>query len=211
MIVINFKNYKFGADSLRLAKIIERVLPNVVVAVSAVDLKEISKKTKLKVFAQHVDFVEGERATGFVLPEGVKKVGGVGSLLNHSEHRLSFGDLKRSIDRCKKVELKTIVCASSLREVKRVLKLNPYAIAFEDSKLVGSGKSITKYKAGDVSRFVNILRGSNSVALCGAGISSFGDVKEAYRLGCGGVLIASAIAKGSVKKSEKLLREIKRL
>ena len=87
-----------------------------------------------------------------------------------------------------------------------IKKLAPYAIAFEDPKLVGSGKSITQYRSSDVKKFAELFKNSKIIPLCGAGINSADDAKEAYALGCKGVLIASAIA--NVNKPEKLLKEI---
>lgn len=211
MIIINFKNYKFGKESLNLARKIEKYLPNAIAAVSAVDINLIYEKTKLRVFAQHVDAQESNRATGFILPENVKKAGAVGTLLNHSEHRISLNEIGKTLIRCKKMRLKAVVCSSSLKEVKNILRLKPklYAIAFEDSKLVGTGKSITEYKTDDVVKFVEIMKGRGIIALCGAGISTAHDVREAYRLGCEGVLIASAIANVNLKKAEILLKELR--
>lgn len=207
MIIINFKNYKFGKKSLELARKIEKYLgKRAIVAVSGVDIGLIAGKTKLKVYAQHVDNEEGKRASGFILPEAVKKEGAVGTLLNHSEHRISFKEIKESLKKCRKIGLKAVVCASSLSEVRKIKKLKPYAIAFEDSKLVGSGKSITKYRSNDVKKFAFMLKRGSVLALCGAGINSADDVREAFRLGCRGVLIASAIA--NVNKPERLLKEI---
>ena len=38
----------------------------------ASDIYEITKKTKLKVYAQHVDYFLPGRNTGYILPEAVK-------------------------------------------------------------------------------------------------------------------------------------------
>ena len=144
MIVINFKNYKARKDVLVLAKKIERFLPKAIVAVPSVDIHCISRHTKLKTFAQHVDFHEKGKTTGFLIPEAAKAHGASGTLLNHSEHKLKFDALKKTMLRCKKANLKVITCASNLKESKEIKKLNPFAIAFEDPKLISTGKSITK-------------------------------------------------------------------
>lgn len=207
MIIINFKNYKIGKEALVLAKKIEKYLPNSIVAVSTLDLENIAQKTKLNVFAQHIDSQEGNRATGFMNSEKLKIAGGKGGLLNHSEHRISFNIIKKILKNSK--NLKIILCSSSLNEVRKFIRLKPYAIAFEDPKLVGSGKSITEYRSKDVKKFAKIMKKTKIIPLCGAGISSANDVKESYDLGCKGVLIASAIANS--KRPNKLLREIAKL
>jgi triosephosphate isomerase (TIM) len=208
MIIINFKNYTYGDKTVKLAKKIEKYLPKAIAAVPAVDIPGVASKTKLKVFAQHVDTTSG-RATGFLLPETAKVVGARGTLLNHSEHPLSFKTLKQAVQRAHKAGLRVVLCAPSIKEAKKLMKLRPKAIAFEDKKLIGTGKSITEYRQDEVKKFASLFRKSPIIPLCGAGISSSKDITTAKKLGCKGVLIASAIAKNPTSKAtEKLLKEI---
>ena len=193
MIVINFKNNKTGKQVLELAKKIDK--KNIIAAVPAVNIKEVADKTKLKVYAQHVDYHKKGRNTGFLIPETIKDAGASGSLLNHSEHLVSIKDIKLTSRKCKKVGLKLIICTSSLRQVKEIKKLKPFAIAFEDPKLIATKKSITKYGKKSISKFVETLNGTGIIPLCGAGISSKQDYEEALKLGCGGVLVSYVIAK----------------
>lgn len=212
MIIINFKNYKTGKEALKLAKTIEKYLPNAIIAVPTVDIEIIASKTNLKVIAQHADPKEGDKTTGFNILKALKKVGAKGSLINHSEHPLSAANIYKLGIQSKKLGLKTIVCASTLRNFKTSLnnkKVKPHAIAFEDPSLVGTGKSITQYKSHDIERFVKIMKRKNIISLCGAGISTAEDVKQAYKLGCKGVLIASAIANS--KNPIPLLKELRKL
>ena len=208
MIVINFKNYAAGKKALKLAKLIERYLPHACAAVSAFDIEEISKKTKLKVYAQHVDYFEKKATTGFIIPEYVKAAGAVGTLLNHSEHQLRPETIAKTIKRCEETNLKVLLCVADLKQAKKYVSFEPYAVAFEDSELIGSGKSITEFRSQEVKKFVSILKNSATVPLCGAGIHSAEDLKTAYTLGCKGILISSAIANVPLKKAEKLLKEI---
>lgn len=209
IIVINFKNYAAGKKSLELAKRIQKYLPKAIVCINFVDILEISRKTKLQVFAQHVNYNEDKRGTGFVFPSALKSVGARGSLLNHSEHKVSLSKIKERITECKKINLKLIVCASNIQEAKEIKKLKPWAIAFEDEKLISTGKSITKHNPKSVEYFVKILERTGIIPLCGAGINSKEDILEAKRLGCKGVLISSAVANS--KHPEKILKEISRL
>jgi triosephosphate isomerase len=211
MILINTKNYVAGPKTLALAKKIQKYIPQAVIAVPAVDIEEIHNHTKLVVFAQHVD-AEGGRATGFLLPETTRAVGAQGTLLNHSEHPVPLKTLKEAVPRAKKANLRVVLCASSIKEAKSLLPLQPEAIAFEDKELIGSGKSITQYRSEEVKKFADLLRHSHSVPLCGAGINSIEDVKASHALGCHGVLIASAIAKNpSSKQTENFLKELSKL
>ncbi len=209
MIVINFKNYKNGSEALRLVGKIEKHLPDAVVALNAFDLSHVAfYHSRMQIFAQHVDFVEGNRATGYLSARSLKSHGGKGSLLNHSEHRLEFSVIRKTVEQMKKEKLKVILCAKDLKEGRKFIFLKPDAIAFEDTKLIGSGKSITKYKSGDVAKFAEMLRGTKIAALCGAGVSTAEYVLAARKLGCKGVLIASAIADVPDEKVEELLGEI---
>ena len=206
MIVINFKNYKKGKDVLALAKKIEKYLPNAIVAVPATDIKSVSENTKLAVYAQHVDSpTSPDRSTGYVTAEMIKKDGAKGSILNHSEHKLV--DVKSPLKNLQENKLKGIVCVSTLTEARELKSLNPEYMAYEDPELIATNKSITQYKSDDIKKFVNLVKGTKIIPLCGAGIHSAEDVKEAKRLGCKGVLIASAIAKS--KNPEALLKKLR--
>ena len=206
MIVINFKNYVFGEKALDLARKIQKYLPKAIVAVPAVDIRTISDKTKLTVYAQHVDSPSSPtRSTGYVTASVIKKIGAKGSLLNHSEHKLI--SVQAPLNDLQENRLKSIVCVSTLKDAKSLSKLRPYAMAFEDPELIATNKSITKYKSKDIKKFVDLLKGTGIIPLCGAGVNSVEDVREAYWLGCKGVLVASAIA--ASKKPEKILKDMK--
>ena len=211
MIIINFKNYKTEKKALKLAKAIEKYLPQAIVCPSTLDLELISQKTKLRTFAQHADFQEGDKTTGYNTLKSLKKAGAKGTLINHSEHQQSVSNIYKILIMSKKLNLKAIVCTPSLRNFKSILnsKVKPFAIAFEDSSLISTGKSITKYNPKVLIKFIKIMKKTKIIPLCGAGISSADDVREAYKLGCKGVLIASAIA--NVNKPEKSLKEIAKL
>jgi triosephosphate isomerase len=118
--IINFKTYKQGKQVLEFAKKIEKVDKNIIVGLQASDIKDVSSKTKLRVYAQHVDNFQKGRNTGFIIPESVKADGAVGTFLNHSEHRLKLDVIKKTIQRCKKIKLKTAVFASDLGEAQKI-------------------------------------------------------------------------------------------
>lgn len=210
MIIINFKNYVTGKRAMSLAWRIEKYLPRAVICVPTVDVDIIAAGTGLDVFAQHFSSKEGKRDTGFVLADELRKAGAKGSLLNHSEHRISEKEIVKSMKIAKKERLKVVLCVKNLAEARKYKKLKPWAMAYEDSKLIGSGKSITNYRSENVRNFVELLKGSGIKALCGAGISSADDARAARKLGCRGALVASAIAKGGgmSKKVENLLIDL---
>ncbi len=206
MIVINFKNYVYGKKAIVLAQLIEKYIPKAIVAVPTADIFEISTKTRLKVYSQHVDLVPKKRGTGFTTAKDVHEAGAIGTMLNHSEHKLSYSIIKKTIASCEREKLKVIICAASLAAATGLKQLKPYAIAFEDPVLIASGKSITTYQSNKVRKFVSLLRKTNIIPLCGSGVHSRKDILAAHKLGCKGVLIASAIA--TAIKPQKILKEI---
>ena len=203
IIVINFKTYKQGKRVLKLAKQIEKINKNIIIGVQASDISELTQKTKLKIYSQHVDYMKPGRETGFILPEAIKKDKATGTFLNHSEHKLSLGVLKKTIKRCKKIRLKTLVFASSLKEAKKIARLKPYYLVIEPPELVGGKLSISKAKPELIK---NIAQNLKMKFLVGAGIHSNEDVKKALEFGASGIAASSAITKS--KNPVKKLREL---
>lgn len=203
IIIINFKTYKQGKDAIELAKTIEKISKSIIVGVQDSDIYEIVKATKLKVFSQHVDYFKPGRNTGFIIPEAVKKDGATGTFLNHSEHKLSFNVLKKTVERCKKIGLKTYVFAKNLQEAKRIEKLKPSYIILEPPELVAGKISVSQAKPELISKIAKKLR---TRFLVGAGIHSKEDIGIAMKLGARGIALSSAITKA--KNPGKKLREL---
>jgi triosephosphate isomerase len=203
IIVINFKTYQQGAKAVKIAKEIERVDRNIILGVQASDIYEISKKTELKIYAQHVDYYEPGRNTGYILPEAVKKDGAIGTFLNHSEHKLSYDILKKTVERCKNIGLKTLVFASNLKEAEKIQKLKPDYLAIEPPELVGGKKSVSKDKPELIKQIKNRIK---MKFLVGAGIHTREDVIIACKFGASGIAISSAITKA--RNPEKKLKEL---
>ena len=206
MIVINLKNYKIGKEVLELVRTIDIYCNKAIVAVPLIEMKNIIKETSVPVYAQHVDYYDKGKSTGYIIPEALIEAKASGSILNHAEHRMIFANLKKTVEKCREVRLKLIVCAASLTEVKKIIKLNPYAIAYEDPKLIASGKSITEERSNELKEFVKLLDGTDIIPLCGAGITSGKDVAQAMILGCKGVLVSSIVANS--QNPEKFLKEV---
>lgn len=206
IIVVNFKTYKQGKSAIELAKQIEKTDKDIIIGVQASDIYEIVKATngKLKVYSQHVDYQEKGRATGYILPEAVKKDRAIGSFLNHSEHKLKFNVLRKTIKRCKKIKLKTLVFASSLNEAIKIEKLKPDYLVYEPPELVGGSVSVSKAKPELISKIKQKLK---MKFLVGAGVHSREDVRTAMKLGASGFAVSSAVceAREPGKKLKGLL------
>jgi len=210
ILLINFKTYPSatGKNAVKLAKICRQVSrktkTKIIVAPQIADINQVSKI--IPTISQHVDYFDQGRATGYVLPETIKANGAIGSLINHAEHKVSMDILKKTIKRCKKLKLKTFVCAANLNEAKKIKKFKPDYIAYEVPELIGTGISISKVKAGSVKKFTDLLKKTKIIALIGAGVSTGDDVKASLELGCKGVLAASAVTKA--KDPKKKIKEL---
>ncbi|MBT6068831.1 triose-phosphate isomerase [Candidatus Peregrinibacteria bacterium] len=210
LIVTNFKAYDegFGEDAVRMAKIHEKVSKEtgvvIGVAVSAIDLKAIVEAVSIPVFVQHIDPITPGRGTGSVLPEAVKDIGAYGTLLNHSEKRLSREVLLASIKRAKEVGLRHIVCAESADEAEGFLEFEPEMLAVEPPELIGGDISVSTANPEIIDRTVEkIGRGK---VIVGAGIKDARDVKIAFELGASGILLASGVMKSA--DPEAVLRDL---
>ena len=217
LLVINYKTYKegLGENDVAISKICDELSSNskfeIIIAVQVADIYKISKEVYIKVIAQHIDSVEPGKNTGYILAEDVKENGAYGTLLNHSERRLDFDTLKKTVQRAKKVGLMTFVCVKNIKEAISVAKLKPYAIAYEDPKLISTGIPISMAEPKSLKNFVDVIRKKDKdiILLCGAGISNSRDVAAALGLGTNGVLLSSAVMKAKDKK--KAIRDLSHL
>jgi triosephosphate isomerase len=213
LILINFKCYQeaLGEKALKLAKYCEKISENYEVTIGVApqftDIYQIASKVKIPVFSQHVDALEYGAYTGHVSPLAIKEAGAKGSLVNHSERKLSLEEIKECVEILRKYKLISVVCADSIVKGKEIAKFNPDFIAYEDPFLIGSGKAISRVKPDSVRKFVKTIYNINQKVkvLCGAGITSGEDVKKALELGTEGVLVASGVVKA--KDPKKVLKE----
>jgi triosephosphate isomerase len=203
IIIVNFKTYKQGKAAISLAKEIEKISKDIIIGVQDSDIYEIKRATKLAVFSQHVDYFKPGRHTGFIIPEAVKKDGAKGTFLNHSEHKIPFSVLKKTIARCKQVGLKTAVFARNLNEAKKIEKLKPNYLIIEPPELVAGKISVSEAKPELIK---NISKNIKIKFLVGAGIHSKEDLRIAMKLGASGIVLSSAITKA--RNPGKKLREL---
>lgn len=217
MVIFNLKTYPEASgsgmqDELeaigRFIKENSQAKDVIYLAPQVLDILMIKRSNpEINLLSQHVDPKESGQTTGMVTAERLKDVGVEMSLLNHSENRLDEGTLTVSITFLQKQSLKLVVCVENLEEAEEILGFKPYAIAYEPKELIGSGQSVSTYKADVVEEFVKLVKEKgNSKAIIGAGVSSGEDVKACKNLGADGVLIASAFAKAPAEsKYEKLV------
>ena len=212
MFVINCKNYEevSGDKIIKFIKIAEQVSKKykIEIAISPPQhLIGLVANSSIPILAQHVDDSKIGSTTGFVIPELLKKSKVNGSLINHSEHRISSKEIKKLVLKLKELKMISIVCVKDIAEVKKYIKINPDFIAIEPPELIGSGKSISTEKPGLIVKAADIVNNSKNKTklLCGAGIVSGDDVKKAIELGSKGILVASGIIKA--KDWNKIISE----
>lgn len=199
VISVNFKAYAqaTGQNAVALALTISKVAAitkRTIISIPQIaDLSQVSKINPS--FSQHVDNVQYGARTGWILPESAKAAGAMGTLLNHSEHRLTIDEIKAGVERAHSAGLQACVCAPDEGIARQAAEFNPEQIAVEPPELIGSGIPVSKAKPEAVSKSVENVKSINPKVrvLCGAGISTGSDVKKALELGAEGVLVASAI------------------
>jgi len=215
MFIINCKNYDeiSGERVIKLAKISEKLSRKykIPIAISPPHhLIPLITKFKITVLTQHLDDKKIGSTTGFMIPEIVKKSKINGSIINHSEHRISEKEIKNLIQKLKKLKLKTVLCVKNINEVKKYVKLNPTFIAIEPPELIGTGRAISTERPHLITKAVDSVKSAKNSTklLCGAGIVSGKDVARAKELGAKGILVASGIVKA--KNWEKIIEEFSR-
>jgi len=151
----------------------------------------------LETWGQHVAPTGHGSHTGSTHAGAVAAAGAVGTLINHSERRLTLADIDAAIGRAEAAGLGTIVCANNPDQIAAVAALGPDAVAVEPPELIGTGTPVSK---ADPAVVRDAVAAAEEVdpdvdVLCGAGISTGEDVVAAAELGAGGVLLASGVAK----------------
>ena len=116
LIALNFKVYleAVGEKAVKLAKIAEEVSREygvcVVAAPPQIDLARVVQEVEIPIFAQHVDPYKPGSHTGSVIAEDVKAAGALGSIVNHSEHRLRLADIGMVLERLRENGLMSLLC-----------------------------------------------------------------------------------------------------
>ena len=212
MFVINCKNYEeiAGDKIIKFVKTAEKISKKykVKIAISPPQhLIGLVSNSSIPILAQHIDDSKIGSTTGFVIPELLKKSKVKGSLINHSEHRISSKEIEKLIVKLKELKMISILCVKDVAEVKKYVKLNPDYIAIEPPELIGSGKAVSKEKPELIAKAASIVNNSKNKTklLCGAGIVSGEDVAKAVELGSEGILVASGIIKA--KNWNKVISE----
>jgi len=212
LFIINCKNYDeiAGSKITKFVKIAEKIAKKhklkIAVAPPQHLLGQISN-SKIPILAQHLDNAKIGSTTGFMIPELVKKSKIDGSLINHSEHRVSSKEISALVSKLKELKMISVVCVKNVSEAKKYAKLNPDYIAIEPPELIGSGRAVSKERPDLITNAVKAVKNPRrkTKLLCGAGIVSGADVEKAIQLGSKGILVASGVIKA--KNWDKIIDE----
>lgn len=213
LILINFKSYREGAGNSagQIGTAAELVMQETGVTIGIApqftELHPFCRHYEIPIYAQHIDPVEGA-FTGHIPAFTVRAAGCTGSLINHSERRLTIAAIEATIAAAKFNHLESVVCTNNVPVSAAAAAFEPTYIAIEPPELIGSGISVAKADPEIIRKSVDAVhRISPAVkVLCGAGIQSGECVKTAVDLGADGVLLASSVVKA--KDPEAVLRDL---
>lgn len=208
IIILNYKTYaeSTGKNAIQLSKYVEEASQetgiNMAVAPQAVDLYPIIETVDIPVYAQHMDAITPGGHTGSTLPEALQETGINGTLINHSEQRLTLADIDTIVEKTKELNLTSVLCTNNVKTSAAAALFNPDYIAIEPPELIGTGIPVSKANPEIVENTVKEIHkiNKNVNVLCGAGISTGEDLKAALELGSQGVLLASGIIKAKDQK-----------
>ena len=208
-ILLNYKTYLQGTGqgAVEIAKACKAVSEEsgieIAVAPQLPDIYRVASELELPVFSQHLDGIGAGSFTGHVFGNCVKEAGAVGTLINHSERRLTLAEIEASLRAAKEAGLRTVICTNNVPTTAAAAVLEPDYVAIEPPELIGTGIPVSKADPEVVSGSVEAVAALKPgvKVLCGAGISKGEDLKAALDLGSVGVLLASGIVKAKDPKA----------
>ena len=214
LVLINLKTYKEGTGyrAHMIAQTAQLVAQEsgvtIGIAPGYIDLHPLCHHFTLPVYAQHVDGYEPGANTGHITVDAIKTAGAAGSLVNHSERRLTLAEIEASVRGLQAYKLVPVVCTNNEITSAAAAALAPAYVAIEPPELIGSGISVSKANPDIIRRSVAAVHAVNPKVkvLTGAGIQSGECVKIAVDLGTDGVLLASSVVKS--KEPGTVLRDL---
>jgi len=213
-ILVNVKTFREGMGNrahmiANAAQLVARESGATIgIAPSYIDLHPICHHFAIPVYAQHVDGYEPGAHTGHITADAIKMAGAAGSLVNHSERRLTLADIEASVRALQAQKLTAVVCSNNEATSAAAAALAPEYVAIEPPELIGSGVSVSKANPEIIRKSVAAVHAVNAKVrvLTGAGIQSGDCVKIAVDLGTDGVLLASSVVKA--KEPADVLRDL---
>ena len=201
-LIINLKNYDeiSGENSLKIAQEAKKVSQlnrkEIIIAPPTSSIMALAE-INLPIISQHVDDAALGATTGFTIPEIIKSHGAIGSIINHSEHKIEHARVSNLVIRLRELDMISIVCADDLQEVEALSQFSPDYLAIEPPELIGKGIAVSKANPSIITDSVQVVKRISPMVkvLCGAGIVDKTDVQKALELGAEGILISSGVVK----------------
>ncbi|GGM70857.1 triose-phosphate isomerase [Thermogymnomonas acidicola] len=195
--IVNLKHYR-NAVGRSFRSFMEsmgrfRHVENVVFAIPHVNFPDAHAMDGFRFFAQDIDPSGFGAYTGSVSMDVAMEYGISGTLLNHSERRVSDERIASVVQRAASLSFDVVLCARDAEEVRRFSSLNCRYIAYEPPELIGGNISVSTARPEVIRQAVEIARASGKSLLVGAGIKSRGDVEKSIDLGASGILVASGV------------------
>lgn len=207
MIFVNFKTYHetSGKKAIHLATIAEKLSNEtrvpIISVIQPLDAALVKKEVTTPVWLQHVDAVESGAHTGFININTALSWGISGTLLNHSEHPLSFEQIEQTVTAIRNIKAPSstdlynfsiMICAPNLDELIRFAKLQPDFLAYEPPELIGSKTTSVATAYPEIIK--NAVRVAGKIPLIvGAGVKTAEDVRLSLHYGAKGILVASGV------------------
>ena len=214
LILINAKTFKEGMGNRAhmIANAAQLVAHEsgvtIGIAPSYIDLHPLCHHFAIPVYAQHVDAYEPGAHTGHITVDAIKMAGAAGSLINHSERRITLAGIESSVRALQALKLISVICSNNEATSAGAAALGPEYVAIEPPELIGSGVSVSKANPDIIRRSVAAVHAINPKVkvLTGAGIQSGECVRIDVDLGTDGVLLASSVVKA--KEPAAVLRDL---
>ncbi len=214
LILVNLKTYREGTGNRAhmIANAAQLVAKESGVAIgvapSYIDLHPLCHHFSIPIYAQHVDGCEPGANTGHITVDAIRTAGAAGSLVNHSERRLTLAEIEASVRGLRANKLISVVCSNNETTSAGAAALSPDYVAIEPPELIGSGVSVSKANPEIIRRSVAAVHAVSPRVrvLTGAGIQSGDCVRIAVDLGTDGVLLASSVVKS--KEPDAVLRDL---
>ena len=204
--IFNPKSYLNGKELYELTEVAEQLATkykdkaSILVTGPFIDLNNMVDLTKnAYISAQHLDEIEPGRGMGYVSAKSISDIGVKAAFLNHAEHQLSLSKLSQIIDRCKKYNIETVVCADSISEARSIAVLKPDVILCEPTELIGTGKVSDENYIEETNKAIREID-DNILIMQAAGISTPDDVYRTISLGADGTGCTSGIVKAENPK-----------
>lgn len=203
IILVNLKCYSesigYGAHRIAQAAMEVAIESGVTISLAPMymDIHPVKHHFSLPVFAQHIDPVTPGAHTGRIPLAAAKYAGAIGSLVNHSEYRLSVADIELNVKNLAAEGMLSCVCSNNVATTSACSSLGPDYVAIEPPELIGGKISVSEANPDIIIASVNaaIKADPHVQVLTGAGIHSGKCVKSALDLGTVGVLLASSVVK----------------